>query len=153
MTPQDPTLITHRLVQTLCAEASEGDRFLGSRQGRSLRANPPNKRTNKMKPIRQGDVLIWPCDAIPAGAVPVDPENGRLIVARGEATGHHHSFPHRPEITLFRDDGSGGGFYVRADIPVSLEHQEHSALRLAPGVHKVSIQRTFVAGMARRVAD
>jgi hypothetical protein len=106
-----------------------------------------------MKPIRQGDVLIWPCATIPSDATLVEPESGRLIVARGEATGHHHSFPHRPEIALFRDDGSGGGFYVKADAPVALSHQEHSALEIMPGTYRVTIQRTFVAGVARRVED
>ena len=102
--------------------------------------------------IRQGDVMIASCRGIPTGAQKVTPENGRLIVARGEATGHHHSFPHRPEVTLFRD-GATGPFYVRADSAVTLEHQEHSALTINPGIYKVTIQRTFVAGMARRVSD
>jgi hypothetical protein len=103
--------------------------------------------------IRQGDVLIIPCKTIPANATKADPEHGRLIVARGEATGHHHSFPHRRGVTLFRDDGAGGGFYVKTDAPIALEHQEHSALVIAPGTHRVIIQRTASAGLVRRVAD
>ena len=103
--------------------------------------------------IRQGDVLIIPCGKIPTGAARVDPENGRLIVARGEATGHHHSFPHRRGVTLFRDDGAGGGFYIKADISVALEHQEHSALMIEPGTHCVIIQRTFASGIVWRVTD
>jgi hypothetical protein len=102
--------------------------------------------------IRQGDVLIVSCDTIPDHVVPVASEKGRLIVAYGEATGHHHSFPHRPEVTLFRD-GTTGPFYVRADKPVALEHQEHSALTIQPGIYRVTIQRTFSAGMARKVID
>ncbi len=106
-----------------------------------------------MTMIRQGDVLIIACDKIPKAARKVAPENGRLIVARGEATGHHHSFPHRRGVTLFRDDGAGGGFYVRAKASVVLEHQEHTALTLPAGDYKVMIQRTFSAGMVRRVSD
>ena len=39
------------------------------------------------KAVRQGDVLIWPVDAIPATAVEVAPHADRLTVAHGEATG------------------------------------------------------------------
>ena len=105
------------------------------------------------KAIRQGDILIVPCDAIPATAVPVEPRGGRLIVALGEATGHHHSFPHRPQIAMFRDDGAGGGLFIQADAPIALEHQEHSALIVERGTHRVINQRTFAAGMVRAVVD
>lgn len=93
------------------------------------------------------------CNGIPSGAKPVEPTNGRLIVALGEATGHHHSFPHRRGIAMFRDDGAGGALYLRADAPIALEHQEHSALVIQPGAHRVVTQRTFAAGMVRRVID
>lgn len=109
----------------------------------------------KMKnAIRQGDVLILPCKEIPASAVSVDSESGRLIVARGEATGHHHSFPWARGATLFRDDGAGSGAqFVKVENPVALEHQEHSALTLQPGLYEVRIQRTMANGLVRRVAD
>ena len=105
------------------------------------------------KAIRQGDILIIPTSQIPATAIEVEPENGRLIVARGEATGHHHSFPHRRGAVLFRDDASGGTLYVRATAPVMLEHQEHHALTVLPGAHKVILQRVMSAGLVRAVAD
>ena len=103
--------------------------------------------------FRQGDVLVIPVATIPASAQEVQPRNGRLIVAEGEATGHHHSFPHRQGAVMFRDDGAGGGTFVHADKPVALEHQEHGALSLEPGDYRIAIQRTYQAGMARRVED
>lgn len=103
--------------------------------------------------IRQGDVLIVPCEEIPASATPVGAEAGRLIVARGEATGHHHSFPWARGAVLFRDDGAGGAQYVRVEQPVALEHQEHSPLTVKPGSYAVRIQRTMASGLVRRVAD
>jgi hypothetical protein len=105
--------------------------------------------------IRQGDVLITPCKEIPSSAKVADAESGRLIVARGEATGHHHSFPWQRGATLFRDDGagSGGAQFVRVEDAVALEHQEHSALTVEPGKYEVRIQRTFQSGMVRQVAD
>jgi hypothetical protein len=106
------------------------------------------------KGFRQGDVLVMPVKSIPSSAQEMAPKNGRLIVAEGEATGHHHSFPHRQGAVMFRDDGAGsGGMYVRVAAPVALEHQEHAALMLAPGAYRISIQRTYQSGMARRVED
>ena len=109
--------------------------------------------TNK-NAVRQGDVLITPCESIPTTATVVAPENGRLIVARGEATGHHHSFPWARGAVLFRDDGgSGGSQFVRVDEPIALEHQEHSALTVAPGLYRVRIQRTMASGLVQGVVD
>lgn len=105
--------------------------------------------------VRQGDVLIVPCDSIPATASIALHEAGRLIVARGEATGHHHSFPWLNGPTLFRDNsaGSGGSQYVAVQKPTLLEHQEHTALKVAAGTYAVIIQRTFTNGIVRRVKD
>jgi len=105
--------------------------------------------------IRQGDVLIVPVKTIPQTAQRVAAENNRLILARGEATGHHHSIAMSDRVAMFREDGSGGGLFltVAGDAPAMLEHQEHTALPIAPGKHRVVIQRTFQAGMVRRVAD
>ena len=93
-----------------------------------------------MSKIRQGDVLIWPVKAIPATVKPVEPEHGRLILARGEATGHHHSFAHNRGATFFREDDTGGGAFLSVSVPVPLEHQEHSALTVSPGQSEVIIQ-------------
>lgn len=101
----------------------------------------------------QGDVLIVSCHTIPATAAPVAAENGRLIVARGEATGHHHSFRWQKGAVLFRDDGAGGALYVDVASPATLEHQEHASITLPAGRYRVLRQRVARAGMARRVED
>lgn len=104
--------------------------------------------------IRQGDVLLVPVKALPPAAVPAPAEDGRLILARGEATGHHHSIALSQRATLFREDGSGGGLFLAVTgAPVALEHQEHAALAVPAGKYAVRIQRVFSSGMARRVAD
>ncbi len=103
--------------------------------------------------IRQGDVLVVPCAAIPSNAKVVDAESGRLILARGESTGHHHSIALHPRIAMFRDDASGGTLFIKNDVPAALDHQEHKTLTIQPGVHEVRIQRTVQSGLARRVAD
>lgn len=94
-----------------------------------------------MNIIRQGDILIVPIKETPASAKPVAAEDGRLILARGEATGHHHSIAVADRIALFREDGSGGGLFLfNAGPTVMLEHQEHTALEIPPGTYEVRRQ-------------
>ncbi|HQT38913.1 MAG TPA: hypothetical protein PK231_05765 [Acidocella sp.] len=106
-----------------------------------------------IKGARQGDVLIVPAENLPDTAHPVKDENGRHILAHGEATGHHHSFKAGPQVAMFRETGKGSGVYVKLDAPAPLEHQEHTALTFSPGVKRVIRQRVFSSGMARRLAD
>jgi len=104
--------------------------------------------------IRQGDVLVVRVDALPPNCTPVTPEHGRVVLARGEVTGHHHSFALSDRVALFREDGSGGLFLTVSDgAPAVLEHQEHAALSVPPGTYQVIRQRVWSAGMARRVED
>jgi hypothetical protein len=108
----------------------------------------------KRQAIRQGDVLVLPVHALPAARTPIKPEGGRFVLAHGEATGHHHSFAMSDRIAMFREDGAGGGLFgTISGAPMLLEHQEHTALAISPGPIAVVRQRTFVAGLARRVAD
>ena len=104
--------------------------------------------------IRQGDVLVVACEELPKDVSRVAAENGRLILARGGATGHHHSFAMSERVAMFREDGAGGGLFLAVTgAPVALEHQEHTALLVPPGTYRVLIQRTLRSGMVRRVED
>jgi hypothetical protein len=95
--------------------------------------------------IRQGDVLLVPCDRIPEGAVPIRRTQrfGRkqgLIIASGEATGHHHRV-RSSSARLFQDAGT---FYLRApEAGAVLEHEEHDALELGGGTYRVVRQREY----------
>ncbi len=104
--------------------------------------------------IRQGDVLVRRIKALPKNIKPAAPENGRLVLAHGEATGHHHSFALSDRVALFREDGSGGGLFLSiTGAPAALEHQEHTALVLAPGNYEVVRQREYSPEAIRRVED
>ena len=111
----------------------------------------------KKKFIRQGDVFLMSVDSIPTGIAKVPAVKGRVILAYGETTGHHHSLALSRRITLFRDDGSGGTMYldVGGKTPATLEHQEHTALKVPVGQYKVTIQRTYSGKdkVAKRVVD
>ena len=106
--------------------------------------------------IRQGDILVRPVvGARLQTGTPVAPEGDRVVLAHGEVTGHHHSLALSSRVAMFRDDAGGGGALRLSvtDAPVVLEHQEHTALRIEPGVHDVVRQRTYTAGIVRRVVD
>ena len=106
------------------------------------------------KLIRQGDVLLRRIKALPHNIQPAEAENGRFVLAHGEATGHHHSFAVSDRVALFREDGSGGGLFLTVTgASVPLEHQEHTALMLTPGHYEVVRQREYSPEESRRVAD
>lgn len=96
--------------------------------------------------VRQGDVLIRRIATAPAKLTPVAPEHGRLILARGEATGHSHSVP-AGAGTLSLDEG--GVMYLTIDQLTAVEHQEHAAIPLEPGTYQVVRQREY-AGPERQ---
>lgn len=105
--------------------------------------------------IRQGDVMLVRVEKMPANKTAIPAENGRVVLARGEATGHHHSIALSGRVALFREDGAGSGLFlsVSAGPPVALVHQEHTALVVPEGEYRVVRQRVWDAGAARRVAD
>ncbi len=65
----------------------------------------------------QGDVCIFrlPDSIVISTEDEIRPENGRLVVASGEVTGHHHAIFLRNAPVMFREDGSGAGVVSAAD--------------------------------------
>ena len=96
--------------------------------------------------FRQGDVLLVPVAEMPEGR-PVEADGGRLVLARGEATGHHHS--------VAVEDGelfdTAEGVYLRIMTTTPLEHQEHGSITLDPGVYRVLRQREYAPGAIDRM--
>jgi len=117
--------------------------------------------------IRQGDVLVskLKLKSLPAGAVEVPLDRGRVVLAYGEVTGHAHAIRVTDESARADEmtdaliercklyaDGGGKRFLV-VSAPVSLGHEEHTAHTLMPGIYAVPVQVAFDAGMVRRVED
>lgn len=107
---------------------------------------------------RQGDILLVRCDDRPAvnvidgtaNGIVREPENGRLIIARGEATGHHHSVA-VAGAEIVQD---AEAVYLRIMAPTTLDHQEHGSIALDPGTYRVIRQREYQPGeLPRQVAD
>lgn len=103
--------------------------------------------------VRQGDVLICRVKSIPAKVEPVARENGRVVLAHGEVTGHAHAIK-SPKAALFRDPALAAVFlHVTGDEPALLEHEEHSTIALPPGNYEVIRQREYSPEEIRQVAD
>jgi len=102
-----------------------------------------------MKEIRQGDVYLKPCSAIPANAKRIAPKNGRITLAEGEATGHNHTMTAEC-ATLF---GVDENMVVVVDKPTTLDHQEHGEIEVAPGAYWVVRQREQKRKEVQRVMD
>jgi hypothetical protein len=133
--------------------------------------------------IRQGDVFLSPIPRVARkDFMPVKPENGRVILARGEATGHNHSMASDSTALMERDGQTvlivhedRLRFYppqmmVKSQLtgknPVTLAqailsgavgelliHQEHTADVVGIGDWIVVIQRTYLPDAIRSVMD
>ncbi len=99
-------------------------------------------------PIRHGEVLLVPVDAVPAGAAE---RTNRLIVGHSES-GHHHVL--ESDRTFARTLTEDGQLYVDLDAPTPLRHlkahQAHRELRVPAGRWRVVRKREFDVRAPRR---
>jgi len=96
----------------------------------------------------QGDILIERVEDAPVSGRVLEPLNdGSVVVAAGEATGHRHRL--FGSVTLYRDDALAreipAGLYV-AHVQVKgpsarLEHEEHAPIALQQGTYRIRRQR------------
>ena len=102
------------------------------------------------KSYRQGDVLIVECERVNGGEE-VERENGRVVLAHGEATGHAHAIASM-DATLFMDEATLNR-YLDVRAPVVIEHEEHGRIELPSGYYQVRRQREYRPEGLRNVAD
>lgn len=106
---------------------------------------------------RQGDVLIRPTKKAPSEQAKRIADNGRVILAYGEATGHAHEVvgvdnaDPVPAMALFEEPDGTRLLVVKRDA--LLKHDEHGAIALAPGGYEVIRQREYSPDAIRNVAD
>ena len=103
-----------------------------------------------MKQARQGDVLIERIQEIPSGVKSEKPIDGRIILAHGEATGHHHSID-ADAADWWKTDSGDQFVEVRESAPVV--HQEHAPIPLPVGKYRVVRQMEYAPEAIRNVAD
>lgn len=103
---------------------------------------------------RQGDVLIVAADTIPTGVKPVPLENGRVVLAHGEVTGHCHAID-SDYATLFApaDLDEMADRFLRVEHEVQVVHDEHDTITLPAGDYVIRRQREYAPEAIRNVAD
>ena len=96
-------------------------------------------------------------------------KEGKVILALGEATGHHHRFelnkldPGVTVSTLHERYGGYGGsgysrdasYYLIEGGPATLYHEEHNPLTVPPGLYRRTIIREYdhISQSSREVWD
>lgn len=108
------------------------------------------KNTKRKKwAVRQGDVWIERVSKISGECEKQKPINGKIILAYGEATGHHHA------IDADKADWwkQGDEQFVTVHRPTQVVHQEHAPIALPPGRYRVLRQVEYRPQEIVRVAD
>ena len=83
--------------------------------------------------LQQGDVLFVECAEIPEDAKPVKRQDGKLILARGEATGHAHVIV-APDVEMYERAGVA---YLRVPTPAPPLHEEHDPFPIPAGKWRI----------------
>lgn len=85
--------------------------------------------------VRHGDLMEIPLNLRNLALVPISdkiPEKARktknMILALGEATGHHHKV--KGQSLIFQDEGTK---YIQVEKPSVITHQEHKTVPLQVG--------------------
>lgn len=104
---------------------------------------------------RQGDVLIRPVEKMPRGLKPVPRDNGRVILAYGEVTGHAHAILEEDVQLLAADVEELEQAFLRVESECAVVHDEHDTITLPPGDYEVTRQREYTSADMEpaRVAD
>ncbi|MFI5937682.1 hypothetical protein [Actinoplanes sp. NPDC051494] len=83
--------------------------------------------------------------------VPRD-RRGRMVLARGEATGHAHVVG-GPGLTLVADRDNPALMWIDVPSHGRVTHEEHGPISLPAGQYRVVRQREYIPGAWRPVAD
>jgi hypothetical protein len=103
--------------------------------------------------IRQGDVLLVEVDELPEGTAIVPRDNGRLILAYGEVTGHAHVVDAPPAEAVLLTTTENDRF-LQLVTSAPLVHEEHATIQLEPGLYRQVPQEEWSDSMEpQRVVD
>ena len=98
---------------------------------------------------RQGDVLIERIEDSGQTGKAIPRENGRIVLAHGEVTGHAHAIATK-DAELFTVDDK---VFLRMIGVGELTHEEHGVVTLDRGLYRVTRQSEYTPGEIRNVAD
>jgi hypothetical protein len=120
-----------------------------------------------MRIIRQGDVALVQVSQLPEGCVPVEGQSRKIVLALGEATGHHHRIEDHvtigPEAAAEIAEAAiararlfvapTGERFLEVKETVTLLHEEHSPHAIPPGIYELPFQMEYNAALMRFVQD
>ena len=116
--------------------------------------NHNKQRSNTVQfTARQGDVIILATNKIPKDAKPVARDNGRIVLAYGEVTGHAHLIDSDTALFLATDLDEMADRFLRVEKQCQVVHDEHDTVTLPPGDYVVRRQREYAPEAIRNVAD
>jgi hypothetical protein len=108
-----------------------------------------------MRQLQHGDVLIREVKSIPAKAARCVRREGKIVVAEGEATGHHHVIDSKAAEMFFVTSDGHRVCYLEVLEPVTITHEEHKPMTIPPGKYAVQQVREYIyiLDMEQRVID
>jgi hypothetical protein len=120
-----------------------------------------------MNIFRQGDVILVQVSSLPKGCVPAEGQARKIVLALGEATGHHHRIEDHvtigPEAAAEIAEAAiararlyvapTGERFLEVKETVTLLHEEHSPHTIPPGIYELPVQMEYDASLMRRVQD
>lgn len=102
---------------------------------------------------RQGDVLILRLDTpLKHEPEPMQRENGRVILAHGEVTGHSHAIADEG-VQQYRTAEPGVTALEIETAMAMLKHEEHGTIEIPKGTYEVIRQREYTPTAIINVAD
>lgn len=106
-----------------------------------------------MNIYRQGDVLIREIANLPKGAKAKKNE-GRIVLAYGEVTGHAHAIAEREATEYTMADAAGAvKRFLKVVSEATVRHEEHAPIELPAGFYEIVQQREYTPEEIRNVAD
>lgn len=100
--------------------------------------------------FRQGDVLIHRVKKITTKDE-IKRDNGRVVLAYGEVTGHAHAITDE-SVTQYQSDAGVTALEIKTAVAL-LKHEEHGTISIPKGKYRVTRQREYTPTEIRNVAD
>lgn len=98
---------------------------------------------------RQGDVMIVRTIETPVCGKEIKRDNGRVILAYGEVTGHAHAI-YDTGVEMYTLDNR---VWVVAPDEFTVQHEEHDTLTIPAGTYWIVRQREYTPSAIRQVLD
>jgi len=94
-----------------------------------------------MQHYRHGDVSLHPKKEMPKNLEEKE-FNGKFILAKGKATGHHHNLIAKDsKVKIFKDDE--GQHWLKLEEEAKLTHPEHDTITIEPGIYEQKMEREY----------